>query len=144
MDAGRKWGTLGGLFGISFGGLCWLVIVGIAVESVLYTILPVLAMGTAIGGGWILLHRFPERPLWPIAFSLLCVGFAGLILGNLLYERIPDVFMGQPTNKETMGRAGINLFMGVALLVGIGLLIGSWLFHRRRTDPTEPPSGEIP
>lgn len=122
MEA-EKIGLIGGAVGATVGGLSWLIILGIVLKSPLYTVLPILWGIVCIVAVVKLYAINPQRFCAIIGTAILWIMVLNIMLGNMLYESIPDTVGGMSTGKEQMSLLMINVFMALFLVPGFFLLV---------------------
>ena len=120
---GEKAGLIGGAIGTTIGGTSWLIILGISMKSILLATVPVL-WGLV---GVIAVIKFydinPERKFLIIGAGILWIVVLNFILGNILYDKIPDTLAGMSTGKDQFSLLQINIFLGLISLLGFYFIL---------------------
>lgn len=120
---GEKLGLIGGTIGTAIGGTSWLIILGISLKSILLATVPVLWGLIGVIAVIKLYDINPERKFLIIGAGILWIIVLNFILGNILYDKIPDTLGGMSTGKDQLSLLHINIFLGLILLLGFWFIL---------------------
>ncbi|MGH7614288.1 MAG: hypothetical protein ACREMW_09665 [Gemmatimonadales bacterium] len=118
----RRIGLLGGLAGVIFGGLSWLVISGIVIGAPL-----VWGLSLAAGLGlWIAArHAFAARPeRWGtiLGVVMLSILLVNALLLDPVWERIPDRLLGVTTGRGQAPLLQIRFTLGLLAALALAFI----------------------
>jgi len=116
---------VGGACGIAFGGLSWMVILGVAINSIPLITLPALVAILSILFIPKLYDINPERKLSILGLAIIAVIMLNFFAINMVYDRIPDNLWQDAPRKFscllTTGKSGVSLLMINIYLTFFGL-----------------------
>ena len=118
-----KTNYIGGIIGATIGGIAWLVCAGISIQSPLTAILPLIL---GIIGAFVeikLYNNKPERKYALMGIGLLWLVIINFIFVNIIYDKLPNTFLGISTGKDTFNLTHLNISLGGISLLGFYFLI---------------------
>ena len=118
--------------GAVVGGLCWLVIMGIALKSWTCILIPVFLGAFCLYGVIKLYSRHPTRKFTIIGLAILWLVIINFISVNALYDSIPDTLGGISTGKNQISLNMLNLYLGIFSLAGFIFIIVDILGGKRQ------------
>ena len=123
MTQSQKTGVIGGTIGATIGFTAWLIIMGISIKSPLIILMPIIWGLICVVGVIKLYNINPSRKFAIVGIGLLWLVVLNFILGNILYDKIPDTLGSISTGKEQFSLVKINIFLGLMALLGFYFLI---------------------
>ena len=114
MKNPRKTRIIVGSLGAIFGGILWIVIVGVILKSIFIITVP-LALGIlCFFTVSILASKYPKKYLSILGITILLVSEINFIFINLLFKKIPSQICNILTGKECFTVLQINIFLAIA------------------------------
>ncbi len=123
MEKTFNTGAAIGIMGGALGSVIWLFITGLAINSPLFTFVPVCC---GLFGGlfalFLLSRSAVRRPL-VAGGVILWLAAVNYVFGNLIFDQIPVTVWGVPTGKEAFSRLHFNLLLLAMSLFGFYLTV---------------------
>lgn len=123
MKQSEKTGVVGGTIGGTIGGTAWLIIGGISIKSSITISIPIIWGLICVVAVIKLYNISPKRKFAIIGLGLLWLVILNFILGNIIYDKLPDTLGGISAGKELFSLTRLNIFLGFASLFGFYFLI---------------------
>lgn len=123
MEKTFNTGAAIGIMGGALGSVIWLFITGLAINSPLFTFVPV---SCGLFGGFLalfLLSRSPVKRSLIAGGIILWLAAVNFVFGNLVFDQIPVTVWGMPTGKEAFSRLHFNLLLLAMALFGFYLTV---------------------
>ena len=123
MSQSKRKHFIGGVIGGTIGGICWMIIAGIAIKSSLLIVLPIVWGLICIVGEVKLYNDYPERKFAIMGLGIFWLLILAFIVVNNIYDKIPETLWRITTGKNQLSLLKLNIFLGCFSLWGFYWII---------------------
>ncbi|MFH0862192.1 MAG: hypothetical protein V1875_04100 [Candidatus Altiarchaeota archaeon] len=114
---------LGSVIGCVIGGMSWIVLAGISIDSPFWVLFPLICGAAIVFASHRLYKLHPERNYSILGIAILGTIMLGIISAQFVYDKIPETAFGVSTNKGMYSLQQVNILLGVLSLIGFFFMI---------------------